>query len=588
MALTDGRSNQSPDDWGVVIQSVPSKSKKAILKQLVDVFNIDKRYAEQALSSMPLVFLDGLSFGLAVRIKKSFQGLGAVSETTNHEMIKKNCYQIDWPQMPELSHFLKDPEKTPEMNAESNERGAHLTGLPAVQRQPEIEKSLDPVEILNQPAAEQSNPVLANEKQPVLDNANEILNLDKVSLEEDDPEDSRPDAPPAFQSLGDAPPSSEADPSFDRVPVSPVLDAPTVTPVKGEAAPPAEQSVNPSWERRAKELKEKLQKIQDEKQQLVDKHTEITEKVETELRQEIEKEKQKREEISKSFEDLQKKAEKHEEVSREGDAWRERVVSMTEKISGIETELAQKNATLEELTREKNEAFQKLICTNESLTEIEAKLGSASRDLAEALTREKELGRKISEVQSAFEAKASDLASLQERISELEAFGKEARTEISALKEREQNFLKKTESLEQEIGRKNDDLTSRDEMLSQFEKQVLELAAKVAEFEPMRREHAQFLQERTTLRREYEGRITEQEVRLAKLEDEHRRYRSRTDRKNAAATRELGESVRSVDSLRQVLQKLILFLGSEAAVLDTEKKIILKSPLTRGPSSVSP
>jgi hypothetical protein len=79
--------------------------------------------------------------------------------------------------------------------------------------------------------------------------------------------------------------------------------------------------------------------------------------------------------------------------------------------------------------------------------------------------------------------------------------------------------------------------------------------------------------------------FAEQEVRLAKDEEDHRRYRSRMDRKNAAATRELGEWIRGIDTLRQGLQKLILFLGSESAVLDSERKSNLRSPLTRGPDS---
>ena len=101
----------------------------------------------------------------------------------------------------------------------------------------------------------------------------------------------------------------------------------------------------------------------------------------------------------------------------------------------------------------------------------------------------------------------------------------------------------------------------------------------------MRQEHAQLAQERATIRQEYDEKFAEQEGRLAKSEEDHRRHRSRTDRKNAAATRELGEWIRGVDTIRQGLQKLILFLGSESAVLDSERKSTLRSPLTRGPDA---
>ena len=113
----------------------------------------------------------------------------------------------------------------------------------------------------------------------------------------------------------------------------------------------------------------------------------------------------------------------------------------------------------------------------------------------------------------------------------------------------------------------------------------MELAEKSRGYEALRREHAQLAQERATIRQEYDAKLGEREVRLAKAEEDHRRYRSRMDRKNAAAARELGEWIRGVDTIRQGLQKLILFLGSESAVLDSEKKSNLKSPLTRGPDA---
>jgi hypothetical protein len=129
----------------------------------------------------------------------------------------------------------------------------------------------------------------------------------------------------------------------------------------------------------------------------------------------------------------------------------------------------------------------------------------------------------------------------------------------------------------------SESLRSRDAVLAQFEKQIMELAEKARGYESLRREHAQLAQELATIHPEYDAKLHEREVLLAKAEEDHRRYRSRTDRKNAAAARELGEWIRGMDTIRQGLQKLILFLGSESAVLDGEKKSNLKSPLTRGP-----
>ena len=58
MSLIASNTGPAAEDWGVVIQSVPSKSKKDILKQIENVFHIDKRDAEQILGNMPLILID--------------------------------------------------------------------------------------------------------------------------------------------------------------------------------------------------------------------------------------------------------------------------------------------------------------------------------------------------------------------------------------------------------------------------------------------------------------------------------------------------------------------------------------------------
>ena len=99
----------------------------------------------------------------------------------------------------------------------------------------------------------------------------------------------------------------------------------------------------------------------------------------------------------------------------------------------------------------------------------------------------------------------------------------------------------------------------------------------INELEKIRQEHVQLTAERATLRKEFEARFAEQEARLAKIEDDGRRYRSRMERKVAAATRELGEWVRGVEGLRQGLQKLTMFIGSDSSVQDPEKKSPFRS-----------
>ena len=564
MSLIEGRSNQSSDDWGVVIQSVPSRSKKNILKQLEHIFHLDKRDAEQVLANLPLILIDGISFGLAALVKKHFLDLGAVSETTNHEMIKKNCFQIVWPQAPDLAFFMKEQAKSSVVSKPEKKDVSEKTvdASPAqeqriFEKSPEIPQFEEKSSIEMIPEVPRFEEKLSIEKTAEISPLEEELVIEKIA-DVPPPPVSRPVSQPSIEDdmpriLEDVLAEHlEPEPSVND---SPRLDVPDENP-----APSAPSAIDPSWERRAKELNEKLQRIQDEKAQLHDQHTEAAEKVKSELQQRIEQEKQKSEEIAKAYEDLQRKAGKQEELTREGETWRAQASALSEKLSELESELVRKNASLDESVRERDESAKALASARESFSGVEEKLAAAERDLSEAQEKEKLLNQKISEIRANADVKESEVAAM----------------------------LQKAGSLENNIIELKAALTSRDAVLAQFERQVLELAGKVAEFEPMRREHAQFLQERNSIRAEYETKLSEQEARLAKLEDDHRRYRSRVDRKNAAATRELGESVRVVDTLRQGLQKLILFLGSEAAVLDTEKKVTLKSPLTRGPSAANP
>ena len=616
MSLNASRSDQSSEYWGVVIQSVPSKSKKNIVKQLEQIFHLDKRDAEQVLANMPLILIDNLSFGLAVRVKKHFLDLGAVSETTNHDMIKKNCFEVVWPQTPDLSFFLKE-EARDAKPAEGASPEKTATAKPA--GTPPVENAPAPKSFLEIPVPEKKSVAetpaqvpppkekpsfvmppapISSEKQPLADESLDVppavdspfsAKVEEKQFSEEKPADvQRAVSKPVFETPvenTDAPRILE-DVLADPLPADEPVKEPPKTPVESEMPRPS--AIDSDWERRAKELNEKLRWIQDEKRQLRDQHVEDTEKVKSELQERIAQEKQKSDDIAKALEELKKKTERHEELSKEGDEWRAQAVALGEKVRVLEEELTQKNTSLEALLREKQEMAGSLGRAQESLSDTESKLDAVTRDLSAAREREGELSRKFTEFHSSIDAKDGELVTLRSHVTELEGKLSEIENEASSLRKAEQGHQETVRALERSVQEKTDALKLRDEGLARFERQVLELAGKVAEYETMRREHAQFVQERASLHKEYEAKLSEQEVRLAKVEDEHRRYRSRTDRKNAAATRELGESVRVVDTVRQGLQKLILFLGSEAAVLDTEKKVALKSPLTRGPSSPNP
>jgi hypothetical protein len=498
MSVNEPRSIHAAEDWGVVLQSVPSKHKKEIVKRLQEIFGLDKHDAEQVLSNMPLILVDNVSFSLAARIKKFFQSRGAVAETTNHDMIKKNCFQIVWPQTPDLSFFLMEDTKAVDAPASAKKPVARPAAAPVPEPKP-----------------------IAPEIQP-------------------EPSDFRRSLPPIPTFEYPSQPAGEAKPA----PVMP-------------SSPPS------SWAQRAEELSEKLRKLQEEKQQLHDQHAEKTEKVKMEFQQQLEKEKQKSEEISRAYEELQKQAQKQESLSQEGSEWRSKAMALGEKVRNLETDLMQKTSAIEHLIQQKDE-------------------------LARQAEKAGALSSRVSELERIAASKDQEKIMLEKQVADFDREHSDVQREITNLKSREEIALQKIEALEHHIQELTEALHARDNMLGQFEQQVQELDAKAQEYEALRQEHAQLVQERATIRKGYDAKLVEQEVRLAKVEEEHRRYRSRVDRKTAAATRELGEWVRGVDTVRQGLQKLILFLGNDSAVLETEKKSPLRSPLTRGPDAPNP
>ena len=558
--MNEPKSIHANDDWGVVLQSVPSKNKKEIVKRLEEIFGLDKQDAEDILSNMPLILVDNLSFGLSARIKKFFQKIGAVAETTNHAMIKKNCFQVVWPQTPDLSFFMK------------NETGGSEAPVQEKMSSPQPGEMSPPATI----------PTLETPFPPkITPEFTEIVSH----------------TPPAF-SPEPVPESPEIAPQFSKISENLAPESPEIV-SDSHQGNKEKSSVDSDWERRARELNEKLQKIHEEKHAQHARHVEATEKVKNEFQQQLEEEKKKSGEIAKACEDLQKEAEKHEALSREGEEWRSRAGALGEKIRELEASLVQKTSEVEHLTQQKEDlAKQSEKITGETqqeLSDLKGRETETQQELSTLRSREAESQQELSTLRSREAEAQQELSTLrrreieiQQELTDLRGRGAETQQELLTLRNREQEFFRKIEGLERNVQQMTESLRSRDGALAQFEKQIMELAEKAQGYELLRQEHAQLAQERATIRQEYDGKLGEQEIRLAKADEDHRRYRSHVDRKNAAATRELGKWIHGVDGIRQGLQKLVLFLGSDSAVLEDEKKSNLRSPLTRGPNAPNP
>ncbi len=625
-----GFSNPS-DDWSVILQSYSPKLKKELVRRITEIFELEKKDAEQALANTPLILLDNLSFGMAARIKNFFQKLGAVVETTNHEMIKKNCFQVLWPETPDLSFFLKEETKPAAKEAvqETPSKTFKEPRLPEVlpSEIPEKEAARGVIFRASQPAPAEP------EATPSVKDADGWEKLMK------DPEPPRtPKTDDGWEKLAKGP----------VLPQAPKADDAWETLDKGPALPHAPKA-DDGWEKRAKELSKKLESFQEEKKKVnEDVVLKAVEKVKNDFGRLKETEKPKRDEtapvtpdsvptrapeaaldpenadwrskallLSDRVRDLENDlADSKEALVKEVEMWRSKTASAEGRARDLEADLAQKSQEVERIAREKEELGHQegrakdlelqLETLRQGLTEKTNLAAEKENSLAELQDQVKEWTGKAQERERALEEKENSLASLRDQLkdwtdkaqaaentlSERDSALRAVQNELETLREREKELLQKADSLQgtvkamgEDLLDRDESLKARDEALAAFERQIAEFATTIRELEPIRQEHAQLSHERGTIRKEYETKIADLEVRSAKIEDDNRRYRSRTDRKVAAATRELGEWVRGVEALRQGLQKLVVFLGSEAAAPDPEKKSLFRSPLNRTTNS---
>ncbi|MBU9888814.1 MAG: hypothetical protein KTQ49_02960 [Candidatus Omnitrophica bacterium] len=541
MATNDMGFSSPSDDWSVILQSCSPKLKKELAKRISEIFELEKKDAEQALSNMPLILLDNLSFGMAARIKNFFVKLGAVVETTNHEMIKKNCYQVLWPEVPDLSFFLKDETKL-----------ASQEPLPAAAFPPEPNESA----VRETPRPSSLPEIKPSELPQVSRDAEgwEKIMRDSVDSQISTPKD--PDEKPG------------------RGPVTP------------EPSAPAEGG----WEKRARELSKKLASFQEDKKKSdEDIVLRAVEGPLSDLTRGPDRVPLEEREALPHAPEGSKPGPDAFATEPGGVDWRAKAMLLSDRIRDLEKDLIDSKETL---VKEVEMLRSKAASAEGRAHEIETSLTQKSQELERVVREKEELshhGFKVRDLEAQLEALQNDLAAKGRLISEKDGALEESQRELEAIRGREKESLQKTDSLqasvrdlERALRDRDEQLKVRDESLAAFEKQLSEFAAAIRALEPIRQEHAQLVHERGTIRKEYESKLAELEARVAKADDDNRRYRSRTDRKLAAATRELGEWVRGVEALRQGLQKLVMFLGSESAMPESEKKFPLRASLNRG------
>lgn len=609
MNMQEARPGSVSEDWSVIFQSVSPKQKKEIVKRIVEIFELEKKDVENALSGMPLILVDNLSFSLAARIKNFFQKLGAVVETTNHDMIKKNCFQIVWPEAPDLAYFLKE-ERTKEPTKEPKPGNIRTQ----TESKPETQKPVEPVSM---PVSE-SNKEIAPPPNPL----GRILGDDKkedsqTEAKESDWEKRAKALSDRLQMIQDDKKKTDGSVmkegektkgGFFGKPksVSGESSQEDIFRLREELAQAhksnvALQSTCDDFRSKAEVFEKRIREIEADlvmKTQAL----ELMSKGKDDILK-VNESNQAREAATKALEaalakkdeenalfqvrlqEYAMKASEIEKDSRESQqileaaknelaASQRREQEMAEKTKAAEHSLQEIQQRFEEIQNEMNrlrsreqELSTKATGLEATLQEKEKAVEEMRQRVSDMQNRETELITKAADLEKQLSAKEKATGEMQNQVLELQACEKDSAVRIAAM---EQNLLQKEEGLK-----------ARDAALEDLEKKVMELGAKIQEAEIIRQEHAVLSQERATIREKYDSKLAEQEVRIAKLEDEHRRYRSRADRRNAAAIRELGEWTRNVDFLRQGLQKLTAFLGNQSAEPEPEKKNSIRSIFKR-------
>lgn len=629
--MYEARMGGVAEDWSVIVESVSPKQKKNIVKRMVEIFELDKKETEQVLSNTPLILLDNLTFGMAARIKNYFQKLGAVVETTNHDMIKKNCSQIIWSEVPDLSFFLKDetapsprtaqPVKSPHDFESSFPPTKQVQGLDINKEhlvRPTVIDASQEEKIKNH--QETTSPGIDNSWEQRARELSERLK----KIQQDTNSSDKP-----------APSPAESTPKESTTPP----ESGTIKPVEFAKLPSQSSEAAPIMpSQQIRQTHEERQKLQQELEAEI-KRKEVLQKECEELRSKISQLETHTRDIEKNL--AQKtlaleltakekketlppepmiKKEDHEKAiaSKEEDllALQARVQELSLHGSSLEKEVSEKNRSVENIQNEKV-SLQKLKEELESKTALlETKLATAEKSLhtiqeelevlrhreKNAVTQQDSSETQLNELRATLQSakleihvaqsrekeQTAKVEMLENQLQEMQTAVNAARYEVQSLQKRETDLLARAEALERGMYDKDEGIKTRDAALKDLENKVTELMVRAQEFEKIQKEHATLAEERANIRAEYEAKIAEQTERFAKIEEEHRRYRSRLDRKTAAATRELGEWARSVDALRQGLQKLTVFLGSQSVETDSEKKPPLRSPLNRTPRQNGP
>jgi len=426
--MNEPRAFQSSEDWGVVFQSVPSKNKNEVAKRIEEIFGLGKQDAKQILSNVPLILIDSLSFGLAARIKSYFQKIGVTVEVTNHDIIKKNCSYVSWPQTPDLSFFIKlaGPATMP---TQEEKNKAMPSGLP-VGRKPE-------------------SPEMKPEAQKHFEA----------------PLPARPvHESPAFKPLPAQPSTSNVDPNSEG----------RVKEIEEQLRKLREENQSlrvQHAEAIGHAKKEFQQKIEDEKK----KSEEIVKTYE-----ELQREVKRREALPSESEDLRSRA-----AMLDGKV-RELEISLKEKTSEVEHFIQEKETLIRQAEKAAEEAHRELVSLRGHGPELSGKIEGLERtaqEMTEALrSRDSALAqseKRAVELEALVKEKVAEIELLVQQkedvIRQSEKAVTEARQELAILRGRELELSGKIEQLERTVQKMTESLRSRDGVLALFEERITKL-----------------------------------------------------------------------------------------------------------------
>ncbi len=620
MALNNPKPVQS---WCVILQTFSKKNRKELVSELVKGFGLDEQEASDSIANLPIVLVDLLNLNQAKAVKEKLDVVGAVIEITNHDIIKKQCYRIEWPSQPDLSYFeagktsaaqpvIPSPispvspklpateslNSLPSKNEPSPSPFAPKASIPASPAKPKsltplptsFPKPSQPVEknYDAEPKAKKSWFPFGNKKQPALPvkpDASRMAKpvLLKTQTKTDDASTYQSKAKPAdlnqndwqkrtqeiqsrLEKMGAAVPESIVKP-VKSVDVQP--DAPIVKQDSEDLKKNSHESIVVAASKKevpVSELPVATYEPSDaikKNDSLVNQSTDLLEKIQK-LESELLEKKKTLELKHQQIEEVQKHG---EDVSQKVQQLEKILLEKESHLSAHQAELEKKHQQVEEVQKVGATFSEKVVQLEKALSEKETHLSEKHSLLEQKSEKERALSEAVANLETRLAEKSAELETRKQEVLQMHAQHEEVLKtkdhELELIQARMLEIAQKFQSLEQSLYEKQDAIAHKDSEIQAKDQKIQSLLARVTELEKK-------LQDAQSLEKDKEQQIANAQAR-EKESDKKAESLEKTLVEMGESLVQRDESLRQRDEVLVALERRVQDLAEKTGNYETLK-----------------